>query len=72
MTGEGQRPLTSASPQAGPKLYRRVRLAAIWRRPKPTARGDPDHDHVAAGIVAPLPELPRRAVVLPAGPSLRR
>jgi transposase len=22
-------------------LYRRVRLAAVWRRPKPTARGDP-------------------------------
>jgi len=31
-------------------LYRRVRLVAIWRRPKLTARGDPDHDHVVAGI----------------------
>jgi hypothetical protein len=30
-------------------LYRRVRLVAIWRRPKLTARGDPDHDHVVAG-----------------------
>ena len=33
-------------------LYRRVRLVAIWRRPKLTARGDPDHDHVVAQIVA--------------------
>jgi transposase len=45
-------------------LYRRVRLVAIWRRPKLTARGDPDHDHVVAGIVARLLELPYRAVVL--------
>jgi transposase len=45
-------------------LYRRVRLVAIWRRPKLTARGDPDHDHVVAQIVARLIELPRRAVVL--------
>ncbi len=44
-------------------LYRRVRQVAIWRRPKLTARGDPDHDHVVAGIVARLLELPRRAVV---------
>ena len=45
-------------------LYRRVRQVAIWRRPKLIARGDPDHDHVVAGIVARLLELPRRAVVL--------
>jgi hypothetical protein len=45
-------------------LYRPVRLAAIWRGPKLTARGDPDHDHVVAQIVARLLELPRRAVVL--------
>jgi transposase len=45
-------------------LYRRVRLVAIWRRPKLTARGDPYHDHVVAGIVARLIALPRRAVVL--------
>jgi transposase len=45
-------------------LYRRIRLVAIWRRPKLTARGDPDHDHVVAGIVARLLDLPRRAVVL--------
>ena len=45
-------------------LYRRVRLVAIWRRPKLTARGDPDHDHAVAQIVARLVELPRRAVVL--------
>ena len=35
-------------------LYRRVRLVAIWRRPRLTARGDPDHDHVVAQIVARL------------------
>jgi hypothetical protein len=52
-------------PPVGPRtLYRRVRLMAIWRRPKLTARGDPDHDHVVAGVVARLPELPRRTVVL--------
>ncbi len=45
-------------------LYRRVRRVAVWRRPKLIARGDPDHDHVVAGIVARLIELPRRAVVL--------
>jgi hypothetical protein len=44
-------------------LYRRVRLVAIWRRPKLTARGDPAHDHVVAGIVARLTGLPRRSVV---------
>jgi len=44
-------------------LYRRVALVAIWRRPKLTARGDPDHDHMVAGIVARLIELPRTAVV---------
>ena len=36
---------------------------AIWRRPKLTARGDPAHDHVVAGIVARLTGLPRRSVV---------
>ena len=45
-------------------VYRRVRLVAIWRRPKLAARGDPYHDHVVAGIVARLIGLPRRAVVL--------
>ena len=45
-------------------LYRRIRLVAIWRRPKLTARGDPDHDHVVASIAARLTDLPRRAVVL--------
>jgi hypothetical protein len=45
-------------------LYRRVRLVAVWRRPKLTARGDPAHDHVVAQIVARLIDLPRRAVVL--------
>ena len=47
-----------------PTLYRRVRLVAIWRRPKLTAPSDPDHDDVLAGIVVRLPELSRRAVVL--------
>jgi transposase len=52
-------------PQVSPRtLYRRVRLVAVWRRPKLTARGDPDHDHVVAGIVARLLELPRGSVVL--------
>jgi transposase len=52
-------------PQVSPRtLYRRVRLVAVWRRPKLTARGDPDHDHVVAGVVARLIELPRRSVVL--------
>jgi hypothetical protein len=46
-----------------PTLYRLVRQVAIWRRPRLTARGDPDHDQVVAGIVARLLELPRRAVV---------
>jgi transposase len=45
-------------------LYRRVRRVAVWRRPKLIARGDPYHDHVVAGIIAHLIELPRRAVVL--------
>jgi hypothetical protein len=44
--------------------HRRVPRVAIWRRPRLAARGDPDHDHVVAGIVARLIELPRRAVVL--------
>src|SRR6185437_13943312 len=45
-------------------LYRRVRLAAVWRRPKLTARGDPARDQAVAAIVARLLALPRRAVVL--------
>jgi Homeodomain-like domain len=45
-------------------LYRRIRLVAVWRRPKLTARGDPAHDQVVAAIVARLLALPRRAVVL--------
>jgi transposase len=45
-------------------LYRRVRLVAIWRRPRLIARSDPNHDYVVAGIVARLTRLPRRSVVL--------
>jgi hypothetical protein len=41
-----------------------VRQVAIWRRPKLTTRGDPDHDHAVAAIVARPLELPRRTVVL--------
>src|SRR6185437_7038041 len=52
-------------PQLSPRtLYRRVRLAAVWRRPKLTARGDPARDQAVAAIVARLLALPRRAVVL--------
>ncbi len=52
-------------PQASMRtLYRRAQLVATWRRPKLTARGDPDHDHVVAGIIARLLELPRHFVVL--------
>jgi hypothetical protein len=39
-------------------LYRRAGLVAIWRRPKLTVRGDPDHDHVVAQVVARLIDLP--------------
>jgi transposase len=45
-------------------LYRRVRLAAVWRRPKLTARGDPWHDQAVAAVMVRLLALPRRAVVL--------
>jgi hypothetical protein len=49
-------------PQVSPRtLYRWVRLVAIWRRPKLTARGAPDHDHFVAQIMARLTELPRQA-----------
>jgi Winged helix-turn helix len=34
---------------SGRTLYRRVRLVAIWRRPKLIARGDPARDRVVAG-----------------------
>jgi transposase len=40
-------------------LYRRVRLVAIWRRPKLVARGDPDRWRVLADIPARLRALPR-------------
>ncbi|MFI6887398.1 IS630 family transposase [Streptosporangium canum] len=44
-------------------LYRRVRLVALWRRPKLIARGDPDRWRVLADITARLRALPRGAVV---------
>jgi hypothetical protein len=40
-----------------------VRPVTVWRRPKLTACGDPDHDHVAS-VVARLLDLPRGSVVL--------
>jgi len=49
-------------------LYRRVRLAAIWRRPKLTARGGPAHDLVVAGIAALLGML---AEMFPRAPADR-
>jgi transposase len=45
-------------------LYRRVRQVAVWRRPKLTARGDPEHDQAVAAVTVRLLALPRRAVVL--------
>jgi hypothetical protein len=44
-------------------LYRRVRLVAVWRRPKLTARGDPARGQAVAAVTARLLALPRRAVV---------
>jgi transposase len=50
-------------------LYRRVRQVAVWRRPKLTARGDPERDSVVAAIVAAVLRLPRGAVVWAADES---
>ena len=44
-------------------LYRRLRLVAIWRRPKLVARGDPERWRVVADIAARLRALPRGALV---------
>lgn len=44
-------------------LYRRVRLVAVWRRPKLIARGDPDRWRAVAAIAARLRALLRGAVV---------
>jgi transposase len=45
-------------------LRRRVRQVAAWRRPRLVARGDPDRDHVLAGLRQTIAELPQGAVVL--------
>jgi transposase len=45
-------------------LRRRVREVAAWRRPRLVARGDPDRDHVLAGLRQTIAELPQGAVVL--------
>lgn len=44
-------------------LYRRVRLVAVWRRPKLIAKGDPDRWRVLLDITARLRALPRGAMV---------
>jgi transposase len=44
-------------------LYRRLRIVAIWRRPRLVARGDPDRWRAVASITARLRELPRGALV---------
>jgi transposase len=45
-------------------LYRRVREQAAWRRPRPTARGDPNRRRVLAALRRHLAALPTRSVVL--------
>jgi transposase len=45
-------------------VYRRVRLVAVWRRPRLVARGDDEHDRICAAIAARLARLPRGAVVM--------
>jgi transposase len=51
-------------PKLSPRtLYRRLRVVAIWRRPKLVARGDPDRWRAVAAITARLRELPRGALV---------
>jgi hypothetical protein len=63
-TGEPAADLEVSSHAGGdPGEKRWVRRVAVWRRPKLVVRCDPDHDHVVAGAVARLIELPRRAVV---------
>src|SRR6266516_3713006 len=74
MAGLADRPRRGRPLRGGTRLASRIAallarpgpwaLPRIWRRPKLTARGDPYHDHVVAGIIARLIELPRRAVVL--------
>jgi transposase len=45
-------------------LYRRVREQARWARPRLTAKSDPDHDTVCAGVRARVAALPAGSVVL--------
>lgn len=47
-------------------LYRRIREQARWRRPRLTAKSDPDHDSVCAAIRARVAALPTGSVVLAA------
>lgn len=47
-------------------LYRRIREQARWRRPRLTAKSDPDHDSVCAGIRERVAVLPAGSVVLAA------
>ncbi|GAB3002160.1 hypothetical protein GCM10023080_079780 [Streptomyces pseudoechinosporeus] len=45
-------------------LYRRVRKQAAWRRPRLTARGDPERRRTLAALRRRIAALPRGAVVL--------
>jgi transposase len=45
-------------------LYRRIREQARWRRPRLTAKSDPDHDTICAAIRQKVAALPTGSVVL--------
>jgi transposase len=45
-------------------LRRRVREVAAWRRPRLTAKGDPDADQILASLRQAIAELPEGSVVL--------
>jgi transposase len=47
-------------------MYRRIREQARWRRPRLTAKSDPDHDSVCADIRTRVAALPAGSVVLSA------
>jgi transposase len=45
-------------------MYRRIREQASWRRPRLTAKSDPDHDQIVAGARERVAALPAGSVVL--------
>lgn len=45
-------------------MYRRIREQASWRRPRLTAKSDPDHDTVVAAVRQRVTALPAGSVVL--------